>query len=111
MARSQIAIKGVLKVIMPPTLKHPTTWLPVALSLIVIAAFLIGIALNGPPMREPDEGVGAHLFQIWLLVEFLMIAFFALTRLSQQPKQGILILTLQIIAVIAACFPVYYFRL
>ena len=92
-------------------LRKPSAWIPIAMSLTVLAAMIVYIALSGPPVREPDEGVGAHLFQIWLVLEVLTIAFFAITWLPRAPKEGALILALQIAAVFAACAPVRYFHL
>lgn len=96
---------------MNSTIKHPSAWIPIALSLAVLATFLIGIAIFGAPAREPDEGTGAHLFQIWLVVEILMMAFFAIKWLPQKPLQALVILAIQIVAVLAACFPVFFFKL
>jgi hypothetical protein len=92
-------------------LKYPSAWIPITLSLIVLIAFLVGVALFGPPIRQPDEGAGAHLFQIWLVLEVLMIAFFAIKWVPQRPKDALQILILQIVATLAACAPVFYFHL
>ena len=96
---------------MASILKKPIAWIPVALSLGVLASMLIFIAISGHPVRETDEGVGAHLFQIWLVAEVFMVAFFAVKWLAQRPKQALIILTIQIVAAFAACFPVWYFKL
>lgn len=96
---------------MNPTIKHPSAWIPIAMSLTVLASILIYMTLSGPLVREADEGTGAHLFQLWLVLEVLVIAFFALKWLPQRPKQAFFIIVTQIIAVLAACFPVFYFNL
>jgi hypothetical protein len=62
-------------------------------------------------VRRPDEGIEAHIFQLWLVVEFVMIGFFAFKWLPQSPKQALLILILQIIAAFVASFPVFYYNL
>ena len=72
---------------------------------------LISIVLFGPPHREPDEGTAAHLFQIWLVLEALMVVFFAIKWLPQMPKQALLVLTVQVTAALAACAPVFFFNL
>ena len=82
-----------------------------ALSLSVLGIMLVSIAMFGPPVREPDEGTAAHLFQIWMVLEVLMVAFFAIKWLPQAPKQALLILALQVVAALAACAPVFYFKL
>jgi len=92
-------------------LKKPSAWIPIALSLTVLAIMLIGIAMSGPPVRQPDEGTGAHLFQIWLVLEVVMVSFFAIKWLPKEPRQALIILGLQILAVLAACAPVFYFKL
>ena len=92
-------------------LKQPGAWVPIAISLIVLATMFFVIAISGPPVRQPDEGVGAHLFQIWLVLEMLMVAFFGIQWLPQKPKGALLILTIQIAAVFLACAPVYFFNL
>ena len=58
-----------------------------------------------------DEGAAAHLFQIWLAVEVLMVAFFAIKWLPLAPTQALLILAIQIVAALAACAPVYFLNL
>ena len=92
-------------------MKKPSGWVPAAVSLGVLAVMLISFIVSGVPARQPDEGIGAHLFQIWLVLEFFMIAFFALKWLPQKPKQALVILAIQIIAALVACAPVFYFKL
>ncbi len=92
-------------------LKQPSAWVPLVLSLIVLAMWLISIAMFGAPARDPDEGTAAHLFQTWLVLEVLMVGFFAIKWVPQKPKQALVILVLQIAAVIAGCAPVFYFHL
>jgi len=92
-------------------LKKPGAWIPIAVSLVVLATMLIFIAMFGSPVRQPDEGAGAHLFQIWLVLEVFMVSFFAVKWLPQQPKPALLILVIQIMAVLATCAPVFYFKL
>ena len=81
------------------------------MSLIVLAVMFIYLALSGVPVREADEGTGAHLFQIWLGLEVLMVALFAIKWLPQEPKPALLVLAIQIAAVLAACAPVFYLGL
>lgn len=65
----------------------------------------------GVPIHEADEGMGAHLFQIWLVLEILMIAFFAIRWLPERPIQTLLVLVIQIVAALAACAPVFILKL
>lgn len=81
------------------------------MSLTVLLLFLINIAIFGIPARKPDEGLGAHLFQLWLLLEILMMAFFTIKWLQKMPKQTIIVLIIQILSVLTACAPVFFLNL
>jgi hypothetical protein len=91
--------------------KHWSAWLPIAMSLTVFGVMVFCIVMFGPPVREPDEGAAAHLFQLWLVLEVLLVAFFAVRWLPRRPVEALVILAIQMVAVLAACFPVYYFGL
>jgi len=58
-----------------------------------------------------DEGPVAHLFQIWLVLEVVMVSFFAIRWLPQSFRSALPVLALQIAAVAIACAPVAYFHL
>jgi tryptophan-rich sensory protein len=91
--------------------KRPSAVIPIALSLVALATMLFSFAVFGVPHREADEGTAAHLFQIWLLLEVTGVAFFTIRYLPQNPKQAMLVLALQVVAVIAACAPVFLLNL
>jgi len=84
---------------MNSTIKHPSAWIPIAIPLIFFAYIVIYISIFGI-VRQEDEGTGAHLFQLWLALEPLMVGFFAVKWLPQAPKQALIILVLQIVAAI-----------
>ncbi len=95
---------------MKPLIKQTSAWLPIVLSLVMIGIFIFYFR-RSPIVHETDEGIPAHLFQIWLVLEFFMIGFFALKWLTQKPKQALVVLAIQIILVFIVCFPVFYFKL
>lgn len=97
----------------PKLLKHPTAWIPIALSLAMLAFIFVMIAIHGIPTPDPnaDEGVGAHIFQLWLVLEMVMILIFAIKWVPENPKQACMILAIQIFGVLVGCFPVFYFKL
>lgn len=94
-------------------IRKPSAWIPIALSLVALAAIIAAILILGVPTPQDnkDEGVGAHLFQIWLVLEVFMVGFFAVKWLPRAPSQAFLILIVQVLAVLAACFPVFFFHL
>jgi hypothetical protein len=96
---------------MDSTIKKPSAWIPIVMSLLVLGTMLISFAISGLPARQPDEGTAAHLFQIWLVIEVLLVSFFAIKWLPQRPKPALVVLAIQIISALAACAPVFYLGL
>ncbi len=92
-------------------LKKTSAWLPIAISLAVFAIMLAVIAMSGVPVRQPDEGIGAHFFQIWLVLEVVMVLFFAVKWLPQKPLQALLILVIQAVAVLLPMSIVFFLHL
>ena len=81
-------------------IKQPSAWIPIAISLAALA-FLVGyVAIFGitDETNGADEGAPARIFQLLMIIQMPVIAFFALKWLPKRPKQSLLILTLQAIA-------------
>lgn len=93
-------------------LKKPSAWLPIAFSFAILLMELWAVMTYGvaSAQRDKDEGVLAHLFQIWLVLEIPMILYFATRWLQENPRKAFLILIIQIFAVLAGMFPVFYFK-
>jgi hypothetical protein len=87
-------------------LKRPSAFLPLAISGAFLIAFLVGLA-EGRLVPQPDEDAGAHLFQILMPVQFLIIVFFAISWLPQKPKPTLQVLALQLCAALAVLAIVY----
>ncbi len=89
------------------TLKKPSALAPIAMSLAGLALVLVHAARYGI-VHEADEGTSAHLFQILMVAQVPVIAFFAITWLPRTPQQALLVLALQFIAVVAAFASVFF---
>ena len=92
------------------TIRQPSAFLPVAMSLVALALVLGHVALFGV-VHEADEGTAAHIWQILMAVQVPIMAFFAIKWLPRTPKQALLILALQAGAALAALAPVYFLNL
>ncbi len=91
-------------------IKKPSAWLPIAMSFIALAVLLVHFAKYGI-IHETDEGTAAHLFQLFMAGQVPVIIFFLIRWLPKSPKKVLKILILQIVAVIVALIPVYYFKM
>jgi hypothetical protein len=92
------------------TFARPSAWLPIAMSLAAFATVLGHVIFFGAA-QETDEGAAAHIFQLLMVGQLPVIAFFAINWLQRAPKQALLVLALQVVAVAVAFLPVWYFRL
>ncbi len=95
---------------MNSTLRQPSAFLPVAMSLVALALVLGHVALFGV-VHEADEGTVAHVWQILMAMQVPIMAFFAIMYVPQKPKQALLVLALQIAAALTACTPVFFLKL
>jgi hypothetical protein len=87
-------------------LKHPSAFFPVAMSLGALTAVLTFLAVHGPA-PQADEGAAAHIWQILMAAQLPIVAVFAIRWLPKSPRQAIPVLTLQLIAAVAAMAPVF----
>lgn len=94
----------------PTTYTRPSALIPVAMSLTALAVVLIRFAIVGTA-RHADEGAAAHLFQLLILCQLPIVAFFAFRWLQRTPKQALAVLGLQLLAGLVALAPVWYFNL
>lgn len=87
-------------------LKHPSAFLPVAMSFAALATVLVFIALHGTA-PQADEGAAAHIWQLLMAAQAPIVLFFAIKWLPQSPRQAAMILGLQLSVALAAMAPVF----
>lgn len=95
---------------LPQLLKHPSAFLPVAMSLGALGTVALHLARFGVT-HDVDEGAAAHIWQLLMAGQLPLIAFFAIKWLPQARKEALAVLALQIAAVVAALAPVYLLKL
>ena len=88
--------------------RRPDAVLPILMSLAALALVLGHAALYGV-VHEADEGTPAHIFQLLMVAQVPVVAFFAIHRLPRDPRQASLVLALQVAAGMAAMASVYFF--
>lgn len=91
-------------------LKQPSGFLPVVLSSAALVLVLAHVVMFGAT-READEGATAHLWQLLMVVQVPILAFFLIRWLPQAPRPALLVLALQATTALAAIAPVYFLHL
>jgi len=95
---------------MQTLIRKPLAWIPVVLPLLIIAMLGYALTTHGVT-RDADEGTEAHLFQIWIVLEFILVSVFAARWLPRLPKQAGMIIALQLALSFIPCAVVFYFNL
>jgi hypothetical protein len=90
-------------------LKHPSAFLPVAMSCGALAAVLLHLAAHGPAPHA-GEGAAAHLWQLLMAAQVPFVLFFVVRWLPQAPRQAVPVLAVQVAAALAAMAPVLLLR-
>jgi len=70
------------------------------LSLAALATFVAVLAI-GHPAREPDEGTGAHLWQLTMAAQLPLAVFFGVAWLPVAPRAAGLAFALQALGILA----------
>ena len=87
-------------------LKHPSALVPIGLAAAALTIPYILVLIFGPDPTG-DEGVGAHSWQLLMLLQVPAILFFLAKWAPEQPKQAAIVLALQVVAFLAAAAPVF----
>lgn len=88
-------------------LRKPSAYLSLTMSLAGLALVLGHAAVYGV-VHEADEGTAAHLWQILIVLQVPLIAFFAFKWLPRATRQSLLVLGM-LAATTAANFAAVYF--
>ena len=87
--------------------KQPSAYLPLVMSLAALSLVLVHAARYGV-VHEVDEGTSAHIFQLLMVAEVPLVAFFALRWLPEAPRPALRVLVSQALAIVAAFTAVYW---
>ena len=87
-------------------MKQPSAFLPLTMSFGALAMVLAHVAIFGV-VHEADEGTAAHIFQLLMIAQIPIVAFFAIKWVPRTPRQALIILALQTVAALAALAPVF----
>ena len=83
--------------------------MPVAMSLLA-AALIPEYLLRVGHVRQADEGLEAHLFQMLLVTQMPVAGYFALRHLPDAPKATLIVCGLQAMAGALALGLLYWFE-
>ena len=87
--------------------KQPSAFLPVAMSVIALL-LVLGHAARFGVVHEADEGTPAHVFQLLMVFQIPLVAYFVLKWLPRSAGRAVGVLALQAAAALAAFGAVYW---
>jgi hypothetical protein len=95
---------------MKSALKNPSAWVPITMSLSAFLLTIFYVAIYRAVHHE-DEDTPARFFQLLMVGQIPIIAFFVFKYLPKIPRQALLILILQFFAAFLAFITVFIFEL
>jgi hypothetical protein len=88
--------------------KKPSGFIPVAMSSVALLIVLAHVALVGVE-PEADEGAAAHLWQLLMVGQMPLIAYFGVRWVAAAPRQGLMVLATQLGFALMAALPIFIF--
>ena len=88
----------------------PSGYIPILCSFAALTTVVVALA-SGAGARQPDEGAAAHIFQVLIVAQAPMLAFFGLRWTRKTTWAALTILIAQLFAIGVAIAPVWYFHL
>jgi hypothetical protein len=74
-------------------IKQLSAWLPITMSLATLM-LVIGHAAIFGVVHEADEGTAAHVWQLFMVAQLPIVAYFILRWLPRQPRETLRVLAL-----------------
>jgi hypothetical protein len=90
--------------------RRPSGFVPLLMSMTALAIVLWTLATAGP-VRQADEGAAAHLFQLLIVGEVPLLAFFLWRWLRQDARAALTLLAIHAGAIGLAFLPVWWLGL
>ena len=89
-----------------PKLRHPTVFLPLAMSLLALGMVLVHFTIFGI-VKETDEGTAAHIFQLLIVGQVPIVAFLAFRWAAIAPRQAFFFIIFQVVTALTAIIAVF----
>ena len=86
--------------------RMPSGFLPVVMSSIALLLVLAHVALVGVK-PQANEGAAAHIWQLLMVAQLPLIAYFGIRWVPPAPKQGLIVLLTQLAFALVAAMPVF----
>lgn len=86
--------------------RKPSAYVPMTMSVIALAVVLGNMLMFGV-VHEADEGIVAHIWQLLMVGQLPVLAYFMIRWLPRAPRQALYVFALQLGVALAALAPVF----
>jgi len=87
-------------------LRRPSAFVPLVMSGLALLTLAVAFATHGL-QHQPDEGAAAHIWQLLMAGQLPVIAYFAARWIPKSPRQGMVVLGVQLLLAFCAMAPVF----
>jgi hypothetical protein len=92
-----------------PLIKRPSAWIPLVMSFAALTMILGYVAIFGV-VHNQDEGAPARIFQLIMVAQLPIAAYFAFKWLPKRPAQALVVLALQAVGWIIPIITIIWFE-
>lgn len=85
--------------------RKPSAFLPVAMSMVAFALVLAYVAMVGSK-PQADEGTVAHVWQLLMVGQLPLIAYWGIRWVPPAPRPGLIVLSIHLTCALVAVTPV-----
>ena len=86
---------------------RPIALVPIVMSIAALVILFLALAFGIGTSNDGDEGAAAHLWQLLMIGQLPIVAFFAITWVPRAPREAIAVLAVQFLAAISSLAPVF----
>ena len=98
-----------------PSLRHvitrPTAIVPIVMSGAAFLVLFLALVFGFGTSNDGDEGTAAHLWQLLMIGQMPIVAWFAISWVPRVPRLAIAVMAVQLAAALSSALPVFLLHL
>jgi hypothetical protein len=90
---------------------RPTALVPIVMSIAALVILFLALAFGIGVSNDGDEGTAARLWQLLMIGQMPIVAFFAISWVPRVPRYAIAVMAVQLAVALSSALPVFLLQL
>jgi hypothetical protein len=86
---------------------RPSALIPIVMSFVALAVLLLALSFGLGVSNDGDEGAAAHIWQLLMIGQLPVVAFFAFQWVPKAPAYAVMVMLIQFLAALSSLGPVF----